>query len=70
MTEYKVMVKSIKDGKWYRNSCYPNGLLKTQYDAEHYAKAFIKHEQEQKYPRYSEYKIMTREVSEWTDIST
>lgn len=70
MTEYKVMVKSVKDGKWYRaNKYYHRGIFKTQHDAEHYAKALIRHEQEKKYPNFSEYKIMTREVSEWTDIT-
>ena len=64
MKEYKVMVKAIKTGEWVR----AGNTLKSEYQAAAYGKLFIEHEQKKKYPNYSEYKIMTRDVSKWEEI--
>ena len=71
MKEYKVMVKSIKDGKWYRAHVGPHirAPFKSEEGAVLYAEAFIAHERKKEYPSYSEYKIMTREVTPWEDLA-
>lgn len=70
MKEYKVMVKGIKTGEWIRahNGMHRSGTFKSKDAAILYADAFMVAEQKKRYPAYSEYKIMTREVTPWEDI--
>lgn len=69
MKEYKVMVKSIKTGQWFRATTYcRTAKFKNESEAVVYAKAYMDREMKKDFPNYSEYKIMAREVGPWEDI--
>ena len=64
MKEYKVMAKSVKTGEWFRVST--NFSLKSK--AVNFGKLFMTNERKRDIARYSDYKIMAREVTPWEDI--
>ena len=66
MKEYKVMLLSIKDGKWYNRR--HAGIYTKKDDAIIIAETCMDADSTREYPNFSAYKIMERTVSEWKEV--
>lgn len=65
MKEYKIMLLSIKDGKWYNRR---HAGVYTKKDAIVIAEMCMEVDSAREYPNFSAYKIMERTVSKWKEV--
>ena len=67
MKQYRVMVKSIKSGEWYWATMGIKRTYSSYADAIRGAETYMERDRSRDYQSFTEYKIMVREVGEWTD---
>lgn len=65
--EYRIMVRSRKDGKWYHATIGVKKIYTNEAEALAAAEKYIARDAAREFPNWTDYKIMTRSVTEWED---
>lgn len=65
--EYKIMVKSKRDGGWYRVTHGVKNVYKDKGEALKAAERYMKNDREREWSNWTECKLLERTVTEWED---